>query len=211
LVPTALKLRDLETEFAARHGRNPKEAELAGLASLSRGEVRRLRKLQALPQENIDELLEELEKPASEQKLTVDHVLEASSAARTLRRRRILSEIEETSLRRALIKKFRTEIIKNTTSPRLLTRIARAVQREEVPLPKAAAVIKRVASHPTYTPEQAFRDSVEQIDFEHNLEKLTDRMGKWLQEHEERGYELSTQLRQRLKDLVNRIRQLLDS
>lgn len=48
-LPTAYKLRDLEEEFHQRQGRQPNEGELAEIASMSRGEVRRLRQLLALP------------------------------------------------------------------------------------------------------------------------------------------------------------------
>src|ERR1019366_7972134 len=58
-LPTALKLQDLEDEFAKRNGRKPNEKQPAGLASLSRGEVRRLKKLLALPESYRDDLLKE--------------------------------------------------------------------------------------------------------------------------------------------------------
>jgi ParB family chromosome partitioning protein len=91
-LPTALKLQDLENEFTKRNGRKPNEEQLAGLASLSRGEVRRLRKLLALPESYREDLLKELDKPRSEQVLTVDHVLEATMAASLLRKRGIVDD-----------------------------------------------------------------------------------------------------------------------
>ena len=69
-LPTALKLQDLEREFEKQHGRKPTELQLSGLASLLRGEVRRLKKLLALPAIYREELLRELDKPRSEQVLT---------------------------------------------------------------------------------------------------------------------------------------------
>ena len=70
-LPTALKLDELEREFQRRHKKRPTEKELAGLASMSRGEVRRLKKLLNLPRGYRDELLKELQKPKNEQALTV--------------------------------------------------------------------------------------------------------------------------------------------
>src|SRR5574341_47899 len=50
-LPTAYKLRELEQEFTRRHKRAPNELELAELASIERGEVRRLKKLLGLPED----------------------------------------------------------------------------------------------------------------------------------------------------------------
>jgi ParB family chromosome partitioning protein len=82
-LPTAYKLRDLQGEFTKRNSRPPTEAELAELASLSRGEVRRLRQLLALPETYRGELMDELKKPHSEQVITVDHVLETTRSFAT--------------------------------------------------------------------------------------------------------------------------------
>jgi ParB family chromosome partitioning protein len=48
-LPAALKLEELEREFQHQHNVMPNEKELASLASISRGEVRRLRNLLKLP------------------------------------------------------------------------------------------------------------------------------------------------------------------
>src|ERR1044072_7500907 len=79
-LPTALKLEQLEQEFTKRYSRRPTEKELAGVASLRIGEVRRLKKLLRLPKEYRDELIEELNKPRSKQELKADNVIEAKVA-----------------------------------------------------------------------------------------------------------------------------------
>ena len=89
-LPAAFKLRELETEFSTLNGRTPTEAELAQVASLTRGEVRRLKKLLGLPKHYHDELLSELEKPKSKQRLTVDQVLESTRGVESLVKRGIL-------------------------------------------------------------------------------------------------------------------------
>ena len=73
-LPTAIKLEELEGIFTKQQGRKPTEKELAELASMRRGEVRRLRKLLALPKKYRKMLLAELEKPRSQQRLTVERV-----------------------------------------------------------------------------------------------------------------------------------------
>lgn len=208
-LPTALKLLDLETEFQKQHDRLPNEAELAGLASLSRGEVRRLRKLLNLPESYRKELLEELEKPKSQQSLTVDQVLEATTAAALLKKRKIVDDVGEDSLRKAIIAKYRTGVIVNTVAPRKLARLARAVQRDEVTLGTARNVVRKLIRVNDYDIDEAFRDSVEQIDFEHGIEQQIERLLQLIEQHRERNYVISAALAERLRTLSREVRGLL--
>jgi len=208
-LPTALKLEELETVFFDRNKRKPSEKELAGLASMSRGEVRRLKKLLGLPMRYRKELLKELQKPRTQQTLTVDHVLEATNAASALRKRHIVDEQGEDQLRQAIITKFRTGVIDNTVAPRKLARIARAVERDELTLVAAQRVVDTLIKDVRYTIDDAFKDSVEQVDFEHNLSTLIDRVARLLDEHKEREFKASTTTREALIALGERIRDFL--
>jgi ParB family chromosome partitioning protein len=208
-LPTALKLQDLEDEFTKRNGRKPNEKQLAGLASLSRGEVRRLKKLLALPGSYREDLLKELDKPRSEQVLTVDHVLEATTAASLLRKRGIVDDKTEDQLRKSIISKFRTKIINNTVAPRKLARMARAVERNELSLVNAKQVIRKFIDSPSYDIDSAFRESVEQVDFEHSVEQSADRLASVLEEHRRRRYKLSDALRKKLESLGSAIRKVI--
>jgi ParB family transcriptional regulator, chromosome partitioning protein len=210
-LPTALKLVDLENEFEKQHGRRPAEHELAGLASLSRGEVRRLKKLLRLPKTYRDELLAELEKPRSEQVLTVDHVLEATTAASLLRKQRIVIGGDEDRLRRSIVNKFRSGVIKNTVAPRKLARVARAVARHELSRTVARRVVARLIDEPRYDIDSAFSDSVEKVDFEHGVDQLATRLSRSIAEHRRRGYAPSKNLRRKLRTLVREIREMLRS
>lgn len=208
-LPTALKLQELEAEFTDRQGRAPTEVELAELASLSRGEVRRLKNLLRLPKSYLDELMAELEKPRSQQVITVDHVLEATRGAAALRKRDVIDAKEEDKLRRAIITKFRSRVIDNTVAPRQLARIARGVERDEVPIAVARRVTTRLIDDPKYSIKDAFTASVEQVDFEHTVEQVTERLTSSLAEHEARGYEVGDGLRASLESLDRTIRRLL--
>jgi ParB family chromosome partitioning protein len=209
-LPTAYKLETLEEEFSHRQGRTPTEKELAELASISRGEVRRLRQLLALPERYRTELMAELEKPRSEQVLTVDHILEANKGAASLRHRDIISHEEEEKLRSALVDKFRSRVETNTVEPRQLMRLARAVEREQVPVRTAHRVVSRLISEPGYKIQDAFAASVEKVDFEHGSTQLADRLDARLQEQIDRDYELGAELRESLLRVRRTIKKLLD-
>jgi ParB family chromosome partitioning protein len=208
-LPTAFKLRDLETEFLRRNGRSPSESELAGLASLSRGEVRRLKKLLSLPRQYLDELMSELERPTAQRTITVDHVIETTRGTESLRNRGVISTEEEEPLRRAIIQKFRSGVIRNTVEPRKLARLARAVERNEIPREHARRIIEHLRDVPTYSIEQAFSDSVEQADYEHSIEQLASRLLVRVNEHIERRYHPSPGVLHTLSELLHKIRELV--
>ena len=209
-LPTAIKLEDLEKEFRDKQGRDSSESELAGLASMSRGEVRRLKKLLRLPKGYRKELLEELEKPRSEQILTVDQVLEATTAASALHKRGILDVSGEDDLRRAIVKKFKSRVEVNTVAPRLLAKLARGVQRNEVSMKVARRVADKLVTDPLYSISDAFRDSVEQSDFEHNLEQMVGRVIDQLKQHKKREYKIAEGLLGTLKNLRQQIERMLE-
>lgn len=187
-LPTALKLEELEKEFTKRHRVAPTETELSGIASIPRGEIRRLKKLLKLPLDYRKELLEELNKPRSMQVLTVDHVIETGGGVDALVKKGIVSESEAEPLRRAIVQKFRTKVIDNTVAPRKLTNLARAVERKEVSMAAAKRSINRLLVEPLYSIDQAYLETVERADFEHGIEQLTLRLLAKLEELRERNY-----------------------
>ena len=208
-LPTAIKLDDLRKALARKLGRQPTEGELAAAASLGRGEVRRYRNIMALPHKYKKRLLDELEKPRPDQKLTVDHVLESVRGARALRKQDVINDEEAEELVDSIVDKFEGQVLTSTVEPRLLTRIARAVERSEVPTSVARRVTLKVSSNPKYTIQKAFGDSIEKIDFEHGTEQLALRVSARLEEHLQRNYELGEALEVTLKDLQSTIRRLL--
>ncbi len=208
-LPTAMKLEELEAEFSARNGRKPTEVELSGIASLSRGEIRRLRKLLRLPEKEKRELMAELEKPRHLQRLTVDHVLEATKGAEALKKKNVIDGRQEQRLRRAIIRKFRSGTIKNTVAPRKLARMARAVERGDIPASAARKAAARIIEDPAYTIDAAFEHTVERLDFQHSVAQLVGRLVLGLESHERRDYDLSDDLRESLSSLHTLIKQLL--
>lgn len=207
-LPTALKLEELEREFSRRHGRNPTELELTGISSLRRGEIRRLKKLLALPLIYRTELLAELEKPRSQQIITVDHVIETTKAAESLRKAEIIDSDDEEPLRRAILAKFRSKIIQNTVAPRKLVKLAQAVRRNEVSSRAARGVVSRLVADPEYGVDDAYSESVEKADFEHGIDQLAQRLTAKLEEAGARGYSINRRTRVALSRLALLIRRL---
>lgn len=208
-LPTALKLADLESEFLHRFERLPNEKELSGIASISRGEVRRLKKLLNLPEEFKKELMLELELPRSEQRLTVDQVLETTKGAEALRKREVIDEQEENNLSRAIVHKFKRGLIKSTVDPRKLVRIARAVERNELEKRTARRVVMRLIDDESYTIDQAFSATVEQADYQYGTRQLADRVQARLREIEKGNQDISPQLANVLRQLAAQIKKLL--
>lgn len=204
-LPTAIKLEQLEHEFKRRHGATPTETELAGIASLPRGEVRRLKKLLALPMHYREELLAELEKPRSQQTLTVDHVIETTAGVEALQKRSIITFEESEPLRRAIIQKFRSKIIDNTIAPRKLANLARAVEREEITIEAARKSVLKLQTKPNYTIQDVYEETVEQADLEHGVDQLASRLMLKLDELADREVGLSRKTIEVLKRLASAI------
>lgn len=175
-LPTALKLQKLEKLYETNEGRVPTEAQLAQLASLSRGEVRRLKNILALPQDYLKLIVDEQELPRSDQTLTVDHLLEVTRGGKALVRQQIVDDDQRGALEHALIDKFKAKKLTSTVEPRLLTRMARAVEREDVPAAAVRATVMRIIEEPTFTVRDAFAASVELAERDHNLELASRRI-----------------------------------
>lgn len=179
-LPTALKLKQLEEIYENNEGRAPTEAQLAQLASLSRGEVRRLKNILALPKDYLALIQDEQELPRGDQSLTVDHLLEVTRGGKALSRQGIVTEEERRELERALIGKFKEKKLTSTVEPRLLTRMARAVEREDVPTALVKSTVQRMIAEPDFTIKAAYAASVEMAERDHNLEMATRRIANTL-------------------------------
>jgi ParB family transcriptional regulator, chromosome partitioning protein len=209
-LPAALKLEQLEKMMTKGLGEPPTERRLAAAASLSVGEVRRYRKILALPVYLRRELMTELKKPRSDQRLTVDHVIEAVAGVSRLAKTDVLKPSEIDAIIRDVVDKFRAEILKSTIEPRKFSRIARAVERGEVQISKVRRELDRFKRLRRYTINDIFKNTVEEADFSHGTEQLVRRSLVRLQEIKSRDIELSVEFRELLRQFLNEIRSMLD-
>lgn len=208
-LPTAIKLKELEDIFTHQQKRKPTEKELAELASLSRGEVRRLKILLSLPEKYRKLLLAELEKPRPQQEISADHILEATKGAEALLKRQLISQKEEDQLREVILAKYKSKVINNTVAPRKLVRIARAVERGDVRKDAAKKVITRLIDDPKFSIDEAYQKVAHTAELEHQSEQLIDRVTYSLEEYLQSKQDITQRLRNRLENLEKLIRKLL--
>jgi ParB/RepB/Spo0J family partition protein len=208
-LPTALKLERLEKLYSDRNKAKPTEKQLAEIASLTRGEVRRYKKLLKLPQSYRTLLMEEIAKPRSQQVLTVDHVIEATDAANALRKREIVDSAGEEAVRKTIVERFQHKRIESTVDPRKFARLARAVERGEVEKRDAKRVVKKFVDDPEYSLSALFRETVEAEDFRHSLEMSVERVSEKLESLRRRKFSLSDSLRAALEALQEQVKRTL--
>ena len=158
LLTIAMKLPRV-IELIAADGRTPTERELADRTGLPRGTIRRCRLLMELPDQYKDQLLQELNKPKAEQKLTEDFFIEMEKSLTTVQR--ALPELmpNKNKVRNVLIKKYRRGTISNLVDLRKVGKIARAEKVNADPKVARVALSKLFTAN-DYGVEQAYRESV---------------------------------------------------
>jgi ParB family chromosome partitioning protein len=208
-LPAAMKLEELDKIMTKATGEKPSERRLAAAASLTTGEVRRYRKILALPANLRKGLMSELKKPRTEQLLTVDHAIEAVDGVSRLAKTQVIPASETEELVTVIADKFRSKVLTSTVEPRKLSRIARAVERKEVTTAKVRSEIARFKSSPKYTINDVFENTVEHADFAHGTEQLIRRSLARLNEIKARKIELPPELRKALQELLREVREML--
>ena len=175
----ASKLTRIIELYEKEHGDKPNEVQLSEETGLTRGQIRRCRLLLDLPERFKDMLLQELELPKLQQKLTEDLFIEMEKSLKTVTKR--LPEYSERidDIRDALVEKFRDGVIPAVTDFRKLSKIVTAV--ENIGLQREAAV-QSLDSVFDRTSDQGIREAYSRtVEFGYNekdavrrLQSLTD-------------------------------------
>lgn len=123
----ATKLIRVIELFVLENDYEPNEIELSNETGLSRGQIRRCRLLLNLPERFRNILLEELNLPKAQQKLSEDFFIEMERALKSVTRR--LPEYSRSldAIRSTLVAKFRDGTIEAVTDFRKLSKIATAI------------------------------------------------------------------------------------
>jgi ParB/RepB/Spo0J family partition protein len=208
-LPTALKLEELEKELTKARGKRLNEAELAAAASLTRGAVRRYRKILRIPKDLQQSLLKDLEDTANQQALSVDQVIEAVDAADDLTAAKVIAPAQTRDVIDAIIGKFQNKVISNTVEPRKIGKIARAVRSGDLPLPTARSSVKRFLSRKTMSVAALVLETIERGEQQKTLDRgLRAFEEKWLPELE-KNPDLVSGFQERIKELIKRLRALM--
>ena len=165
----ASKLTRVIDLFTHEHGYEPNEVQLSEETGLTRGQIRRCRLLLDLPNNFKNMLLEELELPKSQQKLSEDLFIEMEKSLKTITKR--LPEYHDRldNIRETLVNKFRDGTITAVTDFRQLSKIATAIDNLGVAKKTAKKSLDKVFDAQDGTGiRQAYEDTVE---FEYDEQK----------------------------------------
>jgi len=184
LLPTAYKLKEVRALMTQEQKREPTLPELATATGVSTTTVRRAFALLEIPKKYLGQLMKELHKPKSEQRLSEDFFLEVMKGLATINKYtpEVYQDVSKPELIDAFVNKYQRKVITNIVRFRDISRIARA-EKAGVSKKSAVTVLVRLGKDPEYSLEEAFADSVstayEARDLTSRVIALTDRLSKF--------------------------------
>lgn len=159
LLTIALKLQRVINLLTDELTHQPTEKEISEQTGLNRSIIRRCKLLIELPQKYKDQILAELNKPKSQQKITEDLFIEMERALRTVERAMPHLIADKESVRAILLNKYRSGIINNRVHFRDIAKIARA-EKVGSDANIAASHLQRLFQNNSYSIADAFQNSV---------------------------------------------------
>ena len=170
----ASKLTRVILLFEVEYGREPNEIDLSKQTGLTRGQIRRCRLLLDLPEKFKQMLLEELERPKSQQKISEDFFIEMERSLKTVTKRFPEYTKDIDRIRDTLVNKFRQGKIQAVTDFRQLSKIATAIDNLGIAQTTARESLDRVFDANSETGiRKAYEDTVE---FEYDEQKASQRI-----------------------------------
>lgn len=208
----ASKLTRVMDLYEEENGHEPNEIQLSEETGLNRGQIRRCRFLLDLPERFKRMLLQELELPKLQQKLSEDLFIEMERSLKTVTNR--LPDYAERidDIRDALITKFRDGLIPAVTDFRQLSKIATAVKNIGLQRDDAVESLDAVFDLDTETGiREAYEQTVElgydEKDATRRLQSLTNFLDRVLKEDQLEL--LDDEFLDRARELYDRLSQLL--
>jgi ParB family transcriptional regulator, chromosome partitioning protein len=206
LLTIALKLPKIIELLADDLGSTPTERAISERTGLSRAIIRRSKLLMNLPDRYKQQILSELEKPKGNQRFTEDLFIEMERALTTVERAMPDLIPDRDRVRRILLKKFKKKIINNRVLFRDIAKIARA-GKVGADVELAATELRKLFADNNYTIEQAFAGSVGEAYAERDIGSRVATLLGLLDELD--VDELEDTVREKLEELLERIRSLL--
>jgi ParB family transcriptional regulator, chromosome partitioning protein len=210
LLTIALKLPRVISLLTTELGTAPTEIEISRQTGLSRSVIRRSKLLINLPEKYKDQILAELNKPKSQQKLTEDLFIEMERALKTVETYMPGVIKNKDRVRDILISKYKKGLIPNIVYLRKIPKIARAasVEGDE---DKARSVLERLFQSNEYSIEEAFEDSVSEAYLERDLVTLATRIDLLLNRMEALApAQIDEEIRETLRRLVQHAQKILE-
>jgi ParB/RepB/Spo0J family partition protein len=207
LLTIALKLPRVISLLTDDLQRTPNERELSHKTGLNRTTIRRCKLLMELPSKYRNEILRELHKPKSRQKITEDLFIEMERALKTVERAMPDAIPNKDKVRRVLINKYKKGIIDNKVHFRQVAKIARA-EKVGFDTQVAQRELERLFSDNSYSIEQAFLNSVGEAYRERDVDFRIASLLVLLEEID--PAELDPELKKKLTELSVRVNRLLE-
>ncbi|MCX5825110.1 MAG: ParB/RepB/Spo0J family partition protein [Deltaproteobacteria bacterium] len=209
LLTIAVKLPRVIELLENNLGRQPTEKEISAETGLILGLLRRCKLLMALPDKYKRVILNELQKPKPQQKLTEDFFIEMERALKTVERSmpNLVKKLGKESMREILISKYKNGTISNRVDFRQVAKIARA-ERVGVDRHVAEQSLDHLFNHEHYTIERAFQESVGFAYDERDLLTRVCGLTSYIQHFEQS--EIDKEIRKALEELRNEIDKLLE-
>ena len=210
----ASKLTRVIELYEEENGHEPNETELSDETGLTRGQIRRCRLLLDLPDRFKEMLLQELELPKLQQKLSEDLFIEMEKSLKTVTNRLPDYADQIDDIRDALITKFRDGLIPAVTDFRQLSKIATAVKNIGLQRDDAVESLDAVFDPETETGiREAYKQAVElgydEKDAARRLQSLTNFLDRILEEDQLEL--LDEEFLDRARELYERLSQVLEN
>lgn len=210
----ASKLERVVELFERDNGHPPNEITLSELTGLTRGAIRRCQLLLDLPERFKTLLVEELDKPKSQQRLSEDFFIEMEKSLKAVTRRIVEYEPQLDQIRDTLVKKFRSGVISAVTDFRQLSKIATAVQGLGVAQQTAKRALDQIFDpNQKVTIRDAYAETVEFEYVEKKAHRYVASLTQFLDDitEDDRLNELDSSLREELEELYRRLERLLQA
>ena len=210
----ASKLTRVIELYEEENGHEPNETQLSDETGLTRGQIRRCRLLLDLPDRFKEMLLQELELPKLQQKLSEDLFIEMEKSLKTVTNRLPDYADQIDDIRDALITKFRDGLIPAVTDFRQLSKIATAVKNIGLQRDDAVESLDAVFDPETETGiREAYKQAVElgydEKDAARRLQSLTKFLDRILEEDQLEL--LDEEFLDRARELYERLSQVLEN
>lgn len=159
----AMKIERVTKLLEERKGTPVNEIELSEETGMTRGLIRRAKRIISLPERFKNQLRTELEKPKKDQLFSEDLFLEMESALRTVEKNFPETLKNKNVVRDVLLKKYAEKTIGNVTDFRKVVKIATAPKNVEFPKNETQKALKRIFEDNKVGVDRVYRETVENL------------------------------------------------